>query len=112
MTEIQLQAILDAQGDPDEGINLDMMTTVDGRTISKFSIEAITLGKDLSESLRKLFYEFTEQYVGDDDVFPTRSGAPKVLTAFRDHPFHFALRDEYTEGPRPSPYLLASLLTM
>ena len=101
MTEIQLQAILDAQGDPDAEINLDMMTTSDGREISKFSLEAMTVGTDVSNKLNELFYQFNLQYVGNDSVFPTESTAPKVLTAFKNNPFHFELRDEYTKGPNP-----------
>ena len=101
MTEIQLQAILDAQGDPDAEINLDMMTTADGREISKFSLEAMTVGIDVSNKLNELFYQFNLRYVGNDSVFPTESTAPKVLTAFKNNPFHFELRDEYTKGPNP-----------
>ena len=45
MTEIQLQAILDAQGDPTQDLDLDMMTTKDGKRISKFSLEAMTISE-------------------------------------------------------------------
>ena len=101
MTEIQLQAILDAQGDPTQDLDLDMMTTKDGKRISKFSLEAMTIGEEVTESLTKLFHEFNSDYVGMDSVFPLKSGAPKILTAFRERPFRFELRDEYTKGPRP-----------
>ena len=101
MTEIQLQAILDSQGDPSQDINLDMMTTRDGRRISKFSLEAMTIGEEVDEALTRLFHNFNQDYVGNDSVFPLESGAPKVLTAFRERPFHFELRDEYSKGPRP-----------
>ena len=103
MTEVQIQAILDEQGAPDASVNLDMMTTKDGRKISKFSLEAMTLGNDVSKALRALFYEFNKKYVGNDSVFPTETCAPKVLTAFKDNPFKFQLRDEYETGTRPRP---------
>ena len=93
MTEIQLQAILDAQGDPTQDIDLDMMTTKDGQRISKFSLEAMTIGEDVDRALTKLFHEFNSDYVGMDSVFPLKSGAPKILTAFRERPFRFELRD-------------------
>ena len=67
MTEVQIQAILDEQGAPDASVNLDMMTTKDGRKISKFSLEAMTLGDDVSKALRALFYEFNKKYVGPTD---------------------------------------------
>ena len=101
MTEIQLQAILDSQGDPSQDINLDKMTTKDGREISKFSLEAMTIGEEVDEALTRLFHNFNRNYVGNDSVFPLESGAPKILTAFRDRPFYFELRDEYSKGPRP-----------
>ena len=105
MTEIQLQAILDTQGDPSQDINLDMMTTRDGRRISKFSLEAMTIGEEVDSALTKLFHNFNQDYVGNDSVFPLESGAPKILTAFRERPFHFELRDEFSKGPGPRRYL-------
>ena len=83
MTEIQLQAILDSQGDPSQDINLDMMTTKDGRQISKFSLEAMAIGEEVDTALTKLFHNFNRNYVGNDSVFPLESGTPKILTAFR-----------------------------
>ena len=41
MTEVQLQAILDSQGDPSEEINLDMMKDQYGKETSKFSLGAM-----------------------------------------------------------------------
>jgi hypothetical protein len=101
MTEIQLQAILDSKGD-DHGI-LDVDQTVDdsGNKISKFSLEAISLGSDVSPVLRRQFMKFCTQYVGDDDVFVTRSCAPKILTPYKDKPYKFELRDEYVKGNNP-----------
>ena len=91
MTEVQLQAILDSQGDPSEEINLDMMKDQYGKEISKFSLEAMTVGEDVTIAMRKLFRTFNLRFVGNDSVFPTGSCAPKILTAFRDNPFNFEL---------------------
>ena len=101
MTEIQLQATLDSQGDPSQDINLDMMTIKDGKQISKFSLEAMTIGEEVNTALTKLFHNSNRNYVGNDSVFPLESGAPKILTAFRERPFHFELRGEYSKGSRP-----------
>ena len=64
MTEVQLQAILDHQGDPEKGFDPDMMSTADGRTISRYSLEAVTLGEDVNEQFRKAFMSFSKQFVG------------------------------------------------
>ena len=90
MTEVQLQTILDHQGAPDDSVDLDFMTTKDGRRISKFSLEAMTIGEDVSDCIRKSFHEFNQNYIGEDSVFPEKSGAPRVMTAFKDKPFEFS----------------------
>ena len=92
---------MDAQGDPTQDLDLDMTTTKDGKRISKFSLEAMTIGEEVDKSLTKLFHEFNSDYVGMNSVFPLKSGAPKTLTAFRERPFRFELRDEHTKVPRP-----------
>jgi hypothetical protein len=101
MTEIQLQAILDNQVGQDGELDVDMTTNEAGDKISKFDIKAISLGKAVSPAMIEAFYDFCQKYVGDDNVFVTRSKAPKVLTPFVDNPFKFVLRDEYVTGPRP-----------
>ena len=103
MTEVQLQSLLEKQGDPDTGFNPDIMTTPNGEKISKFDLRACTIGKDVSEDIRHLFFIFSRRYVGNDSVFPTESGAPRVLTAFKNRPYRFELRDEYVKGPKPKP---------
>ena len=100
MTEVQIQSILDKQGDPDTGFDPDMMVK-DGETISRFDLKACMIGGDVSEAFRELFFRFSQDCVGDDSVFPTKSAAPRILTAFKDNPFHFELRDEYTTGKKP-----------
>jgi hypothetical protein len=101
MTEIQLQAILDNQVDQEGELDLDMTTNAAGEKMSKFDINTISLGEEVTSQLGKDFLAFCQKYVGDDNVFVTRSMAPKVLTPFVGKPFKFALRDEYVTGPRP-----------
>ena len=103
MTEVQLQAIVNQQGIEATGAsNLDM-TTVDGKRVSKWSLDAIEYGKDLDDQWKNKVKKFLSTYVGQDSVFPTKNGAPRILTEFKDKPYKYELRDEYTKGPNPKP---------
>ena len=51
MTEIQLQAILDNQVGQDGELDVDMTTNKKGEKISKFDIQAISLGDDVTPCL-------------------------------------------------------------
>ncbi len=66
-----------------------MTTNNDGIKISKFDIRAISVGKSVPPAMKIAFLQFCEKYVGDDNVFVTRSKAPKVLTPFLDKSFKF-----------------------
>jgi hypothetical protein len=87
--------------DPSEEINLGMMKDQHGKEISKFSLGAMAIGEDATAAMRKLFRTSNMRYVGDDSVFPTESCAPKILTAFKDNPSNFELREGYTTGVKP-----------
>jgi hypothetical protein len=54
------------------------MTTIDGIRVSKYSIKAIKVGKNVSAQMRKELEEFNSKHVGEDSVFPTKNGAPKI----------------------------------
>ena len=103
MTEIQLQALLDRTATTDEidSTNMDMTTDQNGEKISKFDIRAIKIGKDVSDSIKKLFKQFNLDYLGKDSVYPTENGAPRILTQFKDAPYSLELQDQYTTGPKP-----------
>ena len=60
MTEIQLQAILDSKGDAEGELDVDMMTNASGKRISKFGLEAISIGLDVTDDLLKEFMEFCQ----------------------------------------------------
>lgn len=105
MTELQLQAIVEQQGIESTGkSDLDMMT-VNGRKVSKWSLDAARMGDDVmtTKGFYKMVRSFLDQYVGEEKVFPTKNGAPRILTEFIDKPYKFELRDEYVIGPRPKP---------
>ncbi len=78
------------------------MTTIDGIRVSKYSIKAIKIGKNVSAQMRAEFELFNAEHVGEDSVFPTKNGAPKILEQFKDKPFYtLELRDEFTTGNKP-----------
>jgi hypothetical protein len=86
MTEIQLKNIVDRLGKESvTGTDGDEFIIKDGVKISKFSKEAMEIGFDVKETLRRKVYDQFTSYVGDDSVFPTKNGSPKILTKFVDH---------------------------
>ena len=103
MTEIQLQQIVKQQKISGDGSSELDMTTVNGKRVSKWSLDAITFGKAVSEDLKARILEFSRKYVGDDKVFPTKNGLPKILTQFLHKPYSFELQPEYTQGRKPKP---------
>ena len=103
MTELQLQAIVNQQGIEGSGeSNLDL-TTVNGVTVSKWHLDSVTYGKDVSDTLKESVKKYLQQFVGSERVFPTQNGAPRIMTEFLNKPYRFELRDEYTKGPNPRP---------
>jgi hypothetical protein len=101
MTEIQLKNIVDRLGKESvTGTDGDEFTTKDGIKISKFYKEAMEIGFDVEETLRRKVYDQFTRYVGDDSVFPTKNGAPKILTNFVDHPYSKnVLQDKDLKNP-------------
>ena len=74
--------------------------TKDGENISKFSKEAMPLGDDVyaregkaPEVLQKV-YVLYDYYVGEDRVFPTKNGAPRIMTKYKDTPYSYELQPE------------------
>ncbi len=98
MTEIQLRRILDRTGSDmgDQQSDGDERMTKDGEDISKFSKEAMTLGDDVYEFndhapiILKKVYLLYDKYVGEDKVFPTKNGAPRIMTKYKDIPYTYA----------------------
>ena len=70
-------------------------TVKDGIRISKFSKEAMEIGFDVGEELKRKVYDQFTSYVGEDSVFPTKNGSPKILTKFVNHPYSYELLPEY-----------------
>ncbi len=69
----------------------------DGKSISKFSKEAMGLGKEVYAdegnvpTILKKVYILYDRYVGPDSVFPVSNGAPRIMTKFKDRPYSYEL---------------------
>ncbi len=89
MTEIQLKNIVERLKGNKKETNTDGDETMmkNGVTISKFSFEAWGLGPDVDDHIKSKIQSRFEQWTGDNSVFPTKNGSPKILTKFVDHPY-------------------------
>ncbi len=98
MSEVQLQGLLDrtkpSQGD-EEAMD---MTTINGIRVSMYSIKAIKVGEKVSTQMREELEQLNSEHVGEDSVFPTKNGAPKIFEQFKDKPYTLELCDEFTTG--------------
>ena len=102
LTELQLQSMVNQQGIQSTGSSdLDMTTLEDGRRVSKWSLEAMEYGEPVPPPLKISVTDWLKNYVGEEKVFPTKNGAPRIMTEFIDRPYKFELRDEYTTGRNP-----------
>ena len=61
------------------------------------------IGKDVKESLKVKVFEIFARNAGNDAVFPTKNGSPKILTKFVNHPYSYELLPEYERGERKLP---------
>ena len=103
MTEVQLQKIVSQQGIKEDGSSELDMLTVNGRRVSKWSLEALHFGKKVPEDHKQEVLAHSQGYVGETSVYPTKNGTPRILTQFLDNPYKFELRDEYVRATNPKP---------
>jgi hypothetical protein len=106
MSEIQLRRIADkkateasergADGD-------DELMVKDGKTFSKFSKDALEIGEDVGAFILGKVRKIFDLNKGDDAVFRTRNGAPKIMTKFKDKPYSYELLPEYANGSKKFP---------
>ena len=85
------------------GTDGDELTIKDGIKVSKFSKEAMEIGFDVSECIKARVHEQFTSYVGEDSVFPTKNGSPKILTKFVNHTYSYELLPEYERGEKKMP---------
>ncbi len=109
MTEIQLKNIVERLQGDEKATKTDGDETMvkDGITISKFSFEALGLGPDVKDSIKSKIHARFKQWSGDDSVFPTKNGSPKILTKFIEHPYSYELLPEYEKGEKELPCVKA-----
>jgi hypothetical protein len=87
ITELQLQAIVNQQGIEGTGeSNLDM-TIVNGVSVSKWHLDSVTYGMEVSDTLIESVKKYLQQFVGSERVFPTQNGAPRIMTEFLNKPY-------------------------
>jgi hypothetical protein len=60
-----------------------------GQTISTFSREALVLGDQVDPSMMRKIHAVYDANVGQDKVFPTKNGPPKILTMYKDKPYEY-----------------------
>ena len=61
MTEIQLQALLDATGVPGDTLTTDTTTLPDGRKVSKFDLAAMKLGAHVPPHIKSALLKFCKK---------------------------------------------------
>ncbi len=80
MTEPQLRAIVNQQGIEETGKS--NMTVVNGVSVSKWHLDSVTYGVEVSDTLNESVKKYLQQFIGSERVFPTQNGAPRIMTEF------------------------------
>ena len=65
-----------------------------GETISKFFKGALEIGTAVNEAILEKVRKVFDLNKGDDAVFRTKNGAPKIMTMFKDKPYSHELMPE------------------
>jgi hypothetical protein len=62
---------------------------------------------DIAPIILKKVYLLYDRYVGEDKVFPTKSGAPRIMTKYKDISYTYELQPEYAGGKKKFPCVKA-----
>jgi hypothetical protein len=102
MSEIQLRRIVDKMVTEasEQGTDGDELMDKDGKTFSKFSKDALEIGEDVGAFILGKVRKIFDLNKGDDAVFRTRNGAPKIMTKFKDKPYSYELLPEYANSSK------------
>jgi hypothetical protein len=107
MSEIELQGLLDKTNPLDDDEEAMDMIVLDGVRISKFDIRrALKVGNNVPFEMKEELKKFNSKFFGKESVFPTKNGAPRMLTQYKDEPYTLELLDQYTmamPGKKPEP---------
>jgi hypothetical protein len=93
---------MDKQG-ADQQTDGDEIMVKDGATISKFSREALEVGSKVGSQILGKIRMIFDLNKGNDSVFRTKNGAPKILTKFKDKPYSYELLPEYADDSKRLP---------
>jgi hypothetical protein len=52
----------------------------------KFDIRALEVGKNVPFEMKEELKKFNSKFLGKETVFPTKNGAPRILTQYKDEP--------------------------
>jgi hypothetical protein len=55
------------------------------------------------EKFKAIVFNTCDKCVGQDGVFPTKNGAPKIMTKFINNPYSYELLDEYKNDTKKLP---------
>jgi hypothetical protein len=88
MSEIELQGLLDRTNPLDEDEEAMDMIVLDGLriSISKFDTRALKVGKNVPFEMKEELKKFNSKFLGKESVFPTKNGAPRIFTQYKDEP--------------------------
>ena len=105
MSEIQLRRIVDEMANEiaSQGTDGDGIMQKGEETISKFRKGALEIGAAGNEAILEKVKEVFDLNKGDDAVFRTRNGSPKIMTKFKDKPYSYELLPEYANGSEKFP---------
>jgi hypothetical protein len=114
MSEIQLRRIVDkmATKASEQGTDGDKLMVKDGKTFSKFSKDALEIGEDVGAFILGKVRKIFDLNKGDDAVFRTRNGAPKIMTKFKDKPYSYELLCQGILGEHFSTEMLPFTVTV
>ena len=58
----------------------------------------MVLGDKVGPKMMRKIHAVYDAHVGQDKVFPTKNGPPKILTMYKDKPYEYELRNEFKSG--------------
>ena len=103
MSEIQLRGIIVdkmAREASSQGTDGDEVMTKNGAVISKFSKDFLEIGAAVGAVILDKVGKVFDLNWGDDAIFRARTGAPKIMTKFKDKPYSYELLPEYANGSK------------
>ncbi len=86
-----------------QGTDGDEVMQQGEETISKFLKGALEISTAVNEAILEKVRKVFDLNKGDDAIFRTKNGAPKIMTMFKDKPYSHELMPEYANGSKKFP---------